>query len=117
MNIREQEKCPKCGAQWQGEDIFEYFMRVRAEGDPFYGSKTEEEIREVAGNYGWSEENRICFTHLIGVELEYNHPWHYDGVSYWQCHQCKTTWNRWSNEEERIPTAEEARNIGSSAGF
>ena len=104
MSIEELTNCPKCDAQWQGEDIYEYFLKRRADGDPYYMGKTDAEIRNAAGNYGWTEENHRCFGNLIGIELSYDHPQHYDGVSYWQCPDCKTTWNRFTNEEEEIPS-------------
>lgn len=44
--------------------------------------------------YTWGRE--------IGIELAYDHPNHYDGVSYWQCPDCKTTFNRFTGKEEEI---------------
>jgi len=98
MNIYEEKQCPKCGEQWEGEDIYQHFLKRKQNGDKFYANKTDEEIREIAGHYGWSEENPKCFKHLIGIV----DPRGYDGVSYWQCPSCKTTWNRFTNKEEVI---------------
>lgn len=30
------------------------------------------------------------FSRLIGIELSYDHPDHYDGVSFWKCPDCGT---------------------------
>ena len=103
VSFNEQKQCPECGFFWQGEDIFAHFLKMKEEGDPYYANKTEEEIREVAGHYGWTEENPRCFSRLVGVELPYGHPDRYDGVSYWMCPKCRTTWNRWTTKKEEIP--------------
>jgi hypothetical protein len=81
--------------QWQGEDILEHFLQRKVDGDPHYANKTNEEIKEVAGHYGWTEENPKCFSHLLGIE----DPRLYDGISFWQCPECKTTWDRFTGEE------------------
>jgi hypothetical protein len=42
---------------------------------------------------------------LIGVELSYDDPEHYDGVSYWQCPECYVAWNRFNGKRtERLMT-------------
>ena len=97
------DNCPECGADWNKGDIFEYFMLRKETGDEHYKDKTVEEIKEVAGHYGWTEENPKCFRRLIGIELPYGHPNRYDGVSYWRCPDCETTWNRFTGEKEEIP--------------
>lgn len=95
--------CPKCNCQWRSEHILEHFLRRRSEGDPSYVDKTDEEIEEIAESYGCTADDPRYFNRLIGVELDWDHPQHYDGVSYWMCPSCKTTWNRWTKEEEEIP--------------
>lgn len=69
--------CPECKADWQGTPIPE-------KSRTFYGNHTH-------------------FSRLIGIELPYDHPKRYDGVSYWQCPDCKVTWNRFTGEREDIP--------------
>ena len=61
--------CPKCKASWDGGDIPE---NIRQHYSP---------------PYKWSK--------LVGIEIQGK----YDGVSYWQCPICKTTWDRWTGEE------------------
>ena len=106
MTIKEKDQCPECGFFWKGEDIHAHFLKRRAEGDSHYADKTDEEIRETAGHYGWTEEEPISFSHIVGIELPYGHPNRYDGVSYWMCPKCRTTWNRFSGEKEVIPEYE-----------
>ena len=36
---------------------------------------------------------------LIGVELAYDHPNHYAGVSYWKCPDCETVWDRFTGKK------------------
>jgi hypothetical protein len=77
--------CPECGADWRGKPI-----------------STESLL---AGHYGeWNEgDEPRYYSRLIGCELAYDHPQHYDGVSYWQCPDCKATWNRFTGTLEPIP--------------
>lgn len=93
--------CPKCGADWDGGDIFEHLKELRAAGDSFYGPKTDAELQEIAGHYGWTPETPKRFSKLIGVELPYGHPDHYDGVSFWRCPECAHEWPVFESENSR----------------
>lgn len=35
---------------------------------------------------------------VIGMELSYDDPEHYDGVSYWACPECGVAWCRWTGD-------------------
>jgi hypothetical protein len=84
--------CPKCHVSWDGGDIFERMRALQIMGEPYYGSKTAEELRDCARDYGWTPENKKRFSKLIGVELPHDHPDHYDGVSFWRCPACEHQW-------------------------
>jgi len=61
-------KCPVCNSDWDGGNI-------------------PKNIREhYSEPYKWSR--------LIGIEIREL----YDGVSFWECPDCKTKWNRWTLE-------------------
>lgn len=77
--------CPHCGTDWDAGDIYEVLQK-----NPYYQDKTDEEVKIIAGYYGWSEENKIRFSNIIGIE----DPRIYDGVSWWACPQCNTRWDR-----------------------
>ena len=80
--------CPKCDADWAGDDIFET-LRQQA----WCKDKSDEELRQhVAVNY--SQPYR--FSRLVGVELPHGHRGRYDGVSYWMCPDCKHQWPRFA---------------------
>lgn len=92
--------CPKCNSNWDGGSIVDAFIEQRDSGSEYWKGKSNEDIEEcVKSSYGppyrWSR--------VIGIELAYDHPQHYDGISYWQCPDCSTTWNRFTKEEEAIP--------------
>ena len=92
-----QRTCPKCGSDWDGGSILETFIKQREEGVKCWQGKSDEQIeKEMKESYSpayrWGRE--------IGIELAYNHPKHYDGVSYWKCPDCKTTFNRFTGVEE-----------------
>lgn len=46
----------------------------------------------VAKSYGDAK----CFSNLVGIELPYDDPDHYDGVSFWECPKCDTRWDRFT---------------------
>jgi len=94
LNYPEASKgnCPKCGFLLDGGDIFKELKK-----QPCNAGKSDESIKKSAAMYGWSEEDPKRFSNIIGIET-----CGYDGVSYWKCPSCKTTWNRWTGEEEEI---------------
>lgn len=54
------ETCPKCGFHLDNGDIFEVLRDI-----PSYKNRTDEEVKEIARNCGWSEENRKRFSKAI----------------------------------------------------
>lgn len=93
----DQRTCPKCHSNWDGGSIFETFIKQRDEGVKYWQGKSDKQIaKEVKDSYSppyrWSRQ--------IGIELSYDHPKHYDGVSYWQCPDCNTMFNRFTGVEE-----------------
>jgi len=99
---KEGDCCPECNENWDGGDILEHFKNVRSnpemDAHPFYKDKSDEELLEVVASYGWFEHTPIRFGKLIGMELGYNDPERYDGVSYWCCPGCGVSWNRFNGE-------------------
>lgn len=94
-----QRTCPKCNSNWDGGSIIDALIEQRNAGSKYFEGKTDEQIKEhvmatYAPPYIWRRE--------IGIELMYDHPQYYDGISYWQCPDCKTTFNRFTGVEEKI---------------
>lgn len=79
--------CPKCNITWeQKENIYDHF---RLKGH------TKEESTEYAESYGCTKETPRHFTaNMIGIENK-----SYDGVSFWQCLDCHSVFNRWTMKE------------------
>ncbi len=97
MALDRQGECPECGVSWDGGCIFETCI---AENNWQEHHDTEQayiaHLKEFySPPYRWGR--------MIGIQLGYDHPNHYDGVSYWQCPDCKATWNRFTEELEEIP--------------
>lgn len=91
--IDELEKCPECGAQWQGDLIVDTFKAYRDAGKEFYAGKTDEEIEaDVIRFYGGLDRR---WSNLIGVEVQGK----YDGVSEWLCPDCGSKWDRFTNKK------------------
>ena len=98
MSIEDKEDCPICHYQLKSDkNIYE---ELRAH--PLYKDWSDGRVKEAAYHHGHSEDNPQYFSKLVGIELPYNHPKHYDGVSYWQCPNCKNTWNRFTGKLENI---------------
>ena len=95
-------KCPECGSSWDGGLIVDTFKKMRDEGHEFYAGKTDEEIVEDTIKYYGSADQR--WSRLIGIELPYDDPRHYDGVSYWHCPDCRAEWNRFTGKLENSGT-------------
>ena len=78
--------CPECNANWDAGDIFDVLRP-----QDWCKDKSDDELRAYI---------RECysppykFSRIIGIELPYDHPGHYDGVSYWQCPDCKHNFPR-----------------------
>jgi Zn-finger nucleic acid-binding protein len=108
-NVSKGDSCPECGEMWDKGDIFEYFLEQKnnpeSEGHNYYKDKTLKEIKETASSYGWSKKDKKRFSNLIGVELAYDDPERYDGVSYWLCPGCNVSWSRFDGKrtERFIP--------------
>lgn len=94
------DKCPKCGESWIGESILETFLYEKHIGNPFWSKFSDDEIREkVKSDYGKED---ATWGRQIGIELPYDNPKHYDGVSFWQCPDCNTRFDRFTGKEEEI---------------
>lgn len=84
------DKCPECGLDFKGEDIYECFLKQ---------GKSEQEAFEIASMYyGYTFENKKCFRKEIGIETITGS---YDGCTFYQCPECLVYWKRfeWSNEK------------------
>lgn len=73
-------RCPDCGANWCSGDIFDVLRP-----QDWCKDKSDDELRaHIQECYSPPYK----FSRIIGVELPYDHPDHYDGVSYWMCPDC-----------------------------
>ena len=73
-NVENTGPCPNCGISWDG------------------GAIPEESIKK--GYYGTNSH----FSNLFGLQLSWDSPDHYDGVSIWCCPNCGQDWCRWCGE-------------------
>jgi hypothetical protein len=73
--------CPECGSSWDAGDIFDALRP-----QDWCKDKSDEELRAYIQQ---SYSPPYKFSRLIGVELPYSHPGHYDGVSYYMCPDCQ----------------------------
>lgn len=91
--------CPECKKSWKGKSILDTFLLKKEEGEPFYTSKSDEEIEKMVEE---SYSPPYHFSEVIGIELSWDHPKHYDGISYYKCPHCNSTFNRFTGEKEKI---------------
>lgn len=95
MEMDKLTNCPVCNTSWDGGSILDTFIKQREEGVKMWQGMTNEQIQGYIEEfyslpYKWSK--------LIGIELPITHPNYYDGISCWQCPECKTTWDRFKSE-------------------
>lgn len=88
MSIDSLKNCPECGANWDNGDIFDVLQKKHL-NEPI------EKVKEWASHYGWSEDNKVHFSKVIGLEI----PGKYDGVSYWKCPECQMLWDRFTEKK------------------
>lgn len=80
--------CPECGSNWDDGNIFD---ALRTQN--WCKDKTDEELQAyIHESYGPPYK----FSRLVGVQLPYDHPEHYDGVSHWMCPDCQHQWPRFA---------------------
>lgn len=84
-------ECPACKSSWDGGFIFDTFCQQRAEGYPMWADKTDAEIMDYVKEaypapYIWHRQ--------IAIEITEE----YDGVSIWQCPDCKAQWDAFTGE-------------------
>jgi hypothetical protein len=89
--------CPNCGTSWDAGDIFDV-LRQQA----VYCDRSDEQLRATVQKY-YSPPYK--FSRIIGIEYAYDHPQHYDGVSEWQCPDCKYSWYRFKPQPKKSTTA------------
>jgi hypothetical protein len=87
--------CPECGSSWDAGDIFTV-LRTQ----DWCKDKTDDELRAYIQEC-YSPPYK--FSRIIGVQLPYSHPDHYDGVSYWQCPDCKHQFPRFQKPARNAP--------------
>ena len=95
---KEGDKCPECGGDWDGGDILDDLIKHKNEGHETFVDKSHEELIEYASSYGWTLETPRRWGRIIGMELSYDDPRHYDGVSFWMCTDCGIAWDRFSGD-------------------
>ena len=61
FNIDKISNCENCGIDFNGEDIYQYFLNNK---------ETPEEALKTAGYYGWKEDNKKCFRiNITGITV------------------------------------------------
>lgn len=81
---KDTKACPDCGANWDAGDVYETLRN-----SDLYKDETDEQVRESAAHYGWSETNKVRFSNLIGL-----YSIERDRTFSWQCPKCNHTWPR-----------------------
>ena len=127
MSNNRYDACPKCGLDFNGEDIYQLFLKRYTEDGGYQYAKSRDAIRssalqypqfysplpdldnmsdfEVAAwdsarSYGWTFENPKCFRKEIGIELRED-DYRYDGVALWECPECHYRWKRFDDVPDK----------------
>lgn len=84
--INKFSNCPECNESWDGGRIWKVWREMEE-----YKDRTDEELQTMEKEF-YSEPYH--FSKLLGIEDRDK----YDGISYWQCPFCKSTWDRFTNK-------------------
>jgi hypothetical protein len=85
--IDELTNCPECNSSWDGGDIFETLRPQK-----WCENMSDDELREDVHKH-YAPPHR--FSRLVGVEVRGG----YDGVSFWECPDCKARWDRFTQRK------------------
>lgn len=82
-------ECPNCKTSWKGQDILQHLSKLSCNI-----GKSYTELVKLASNYGWTPDNKACFSTLISHELE-------DGRNLLECPKisCQHVFDRYTGEE------------------
>ena len=82
-------ECPNCKTSWKGLDVLEALSSYS-----FNMGKSHNELVRQAANYGWTPDNKICFSNLISHETT-------DGRNLLECPKisCQHVFDRYTGEE------------------
>lgn len=59
--------CPNCQTSWKGNDVLEHLASLSCNA-----GKSHNEVKKLAANYGYTEDNKLNFSNLKSVETENN---------------------------------------------
>lgn len=71
------EPCPNCGIDLDDGDIFD-----KLRNNDLYNDKTDEEVMQIAHQFGWTQQNKKRFSKKVVVKSILG------GSSYTQCPHC-----------------------------
>lgn len=82
--------CPNCQTSWKGKDVLEALSKLDCNK-----GKSDRELTKLAASYGWTEDNKICFSNTISHEI--------DGKTLLECPKitCGHVFDRYTGEEYR----------------
>lgn len=78
--------CPRCSAELCAGLLLDWGKKMAGE-----------DAENYAKMYGWPE--KLCGSQTLGIELPWDDPRHYDGVSYWKYPCCGLVVDRFTREE------------------
>lgn len=85
-------KCPSCNESWDAGFIWDVFKEMET-----YQDLSIEELKTKAKKC-YSKPYK--FSHIIGIQVQGK----YDGVSYWKCPFCNTTWDKFTGDKIKLKT-------------
>lgn len=57
--------CPNCGVNWEGSEVHEEINSLNV-----FSHKSTNEVKTIAGEFGWSEDNKVKFSRVIVIQAE-----------------------------------------------
>lgn len=91
--LQDTRTCPNCNANWDAGDIYEV-----VKSNQLYSGWGDDQIKNTAYAFGWTEENKKQFSRLKNVTQT-------DGSHLWQCPDCEAEWSQDTGEEVEFTDA------------
>lgn len=85
--INRHGSCPNCEKGWDGGDILEELKKMDV-----FKAKTDQEMLQIASNYGYTTSNPLRFTKLETIEMPIEQR------NFWRCPHCLHVWDKITNK-------------------
>ncbi len=101
------KECPNCKKSLEGGKIIDTFKKQRDEGVKIWNGCSDEDLQKYINESYGKQSSEQVWSRVIGIEFQGE----YDGISAWQCPDCKYQWNRFTGKPIIYPFTRKQNDI------